>query len=104
MKVAISGSLAEITELLNRMALPTSEYFDDGRAEETDDHEDTAHETVIGDTIEESRKLRKKLEQDPNYNPYPGVSTPSDKEANVAVLGTERLYGAEKDPGVEQKL
>lgn len=54
----------------------------------------------LEEVINDSQSLRQKLEEDPNYNPYPGVVPPKEAEvkSNIAVPGNR--YAAEEDTGV----
>lgn len=99
MKIAISGSLAEVTEILDRLSSP--HYVEVDENDTPDDTSEPEPDLVL-DAVEASKVLRKNLDKDPNYNPYPGVLTPDGGEAKVATPGAERLFGADRDTGVEQ--
>lgn len=56
-------------------------------------------QNTLNDTVRQSEELRKKLAEDPNYNPYPGV-LPSAEPA-VPTQQYNREYAAERDTGID---
>lgn len=55
--------------------------------------------TELQTTVAQSQELRKKLEQDPNYNPYGGVLS-GQQDTPQPASQPRRGYGAERDTGV----
>lgn len=52
-------------------------------------------------TVKQSQELRKKLEADPSYNPYPGVVASKDTITNnILPVNAERTFAADLETGV----
>jgi hypothetical protein len=108
---SVSGSPAEIAELLKCMSKPR---YIERKPQTPRSQKPYRYEyqqpskgrkvpylpPPVYDAVAQSRELRQRLAEDPNYNPYGGVLTPQDQEKNIPMPGTGRMYGAEEDTGI----
>jgi hypothetical protein len=78
----IFGTPQEVAGLLNMVRKP-----------------ETQTTTELSASVAQSQELRKKLEKDPNHNPFGGV-LPGEQDTPKPASQPRRDYGAERDTGV----